>query len=205
MHNITILRMPKVITALIFLAFSLTTNHSAASTISIAGVEASSTFTTSYDVQNLINGAGLTGDLHSGDFEGKWITNRTPTGFLIFDLGAVSNVASSKIWNYGEGCCGANRSTQDLNIEASLDGMTFFNVGNYVLNQPIGTPIVSEIIALGVNAQYIKFNLNSNYGSSEFIGLSEVQFSTIPIPAAIWLLGSALLGLIGYSRRKSNA
>ena len=204
MPNRRILRIRNVSTALIFLVFSLTLNSSAASTISIAGVEASSTFAT-YDLQNLINGAGLTGDLHSGDFEGKWMTNRTPTGFLIFDLGAVLNVASSNIWNYGEGCCSASRSTQDLNVEASLDGMAFFNVGNYILNQPIGLPIASETIALEVNARYIKFNLNSNYGDPEFIGLSEVQFSTIPVPATVWLFGSALIGLVGYSRRKSNA
>jgi hypothetical protein len=36
--------------------------------------------------------------------------------------------------------------------------------------------------------------------------LSNVRaFSVVPIPAAIWLFGSGLLGLIGIARRKNAA
>lgn len=40
-------------------------------------------------------------------------------------------------------------------------------------------------------------------------GLSHLTFydsmAVVPVPAAFWLFGTALIGLIGYSRRKTNA
>lgn len=41
--------------------------------------------------------------------------------------------------------------------------------------------------------------------SAEFVGNAIVRTSVIPIPAAIWLFGSAALGLIIYSRKKTSA
>ena len=35
------------------------------------------------------------------------------------------------------------------------------------------------------------------------IGFDEVRFGTVvPVPAAVWLFGSGLIGLIGIARRK---
>ena len=33
--------------------------------------------------------------------------------------------------------------------------------------------------------------------------ISKIEFSVVPVPAAVWLFGSGLLGLIGLARRKS--
>lgn len=172
--------------------------------ISVSSVTASSTFST-YDVINLINGNGLTGDLHSGDFKGKWITNGTPTGSLIFDLGGVYDVYSTSVWNYGPGCCGDDRSVQDLVVKSSVDGVAYLTVGSFALNQPQPDPFAAETLALNTAARYFEFDLNSNYGARIYIGLSEVQFngSPVPVPAAAWLLGSGLLGLLGMAGRKT--
>jgi len=35
-------------------------------------------------------------------------------------------------------------------------------------------------------------------------GIVNVQVSAVPVPAAVWLFGSALMGLVGASRRKSS-
>lgn len=171
--------------------------------IPVSSVTASSTFYT-YDVNNLINGNGLIGDLHSGDFRGKWITNETPTGTLIFDLGGVYEVSSTSIWNYGPGCCGDERSVKDLDIKSSVEGTIYTTIGSFVLNQPQTDPFAADILAFNTTARYIEFDLNSMYGGDIYIGLSEVQFngSPVPVPAAAWLLSSGLLGLIGIARRK---
>ena len=52
--------------------------------------------------------------------------------------------------------------------------------------------------------------LNSSYGgigySSAWSGIALVNdVSTVPVPAAAWLFGSALLGFFGFARRKANA
>jgi len=36
-------------------------------------------------------------------------------------------------------------------------------------------------------------------------GQYQLKVSTVPVPAAVWLFGSALMGLVGVSRRKSTA
>ena len=38
-----------------------------------------------------------------------------------------------------------------------------------------------------------------------FAAIDNVTISAIPVPAAAWLFGSALLGFFGFSRRKANA
>jgi hypothetical protein len=174
-----------------------------ASQISVASVTASSTFFT-YDVNNLINGSGLSGGLHNGDFHNKWLTNTTSTGQLTFDFGSVFNVTSTEIWNYGPGCCGNERSTKDLAIQSSLDGITWTSVGTYVLSQPVTDPFSGEAIALNTTARYFKFDLNSTYAPSNYIGLSEVQFfsaAAVPEPETYAML-LAGLGLVGFAARR---
>ena len=39
---------------------------------------------------------------------------------------------------------------------------------------------------------------------SAYPGLDSVSLSAVPVPAAVWLFGSGLLGLIGVARRKSR-
>jgi len=47
------------------------------------------------------------------------------------------------------------------------------------------------------------YNLTGNYdGSGMFY--DNVNFSIVPVPAAIWLFGSGLIGLIGIARRKKS-
>ena len=36
-----------------------------------------------------------------------------------------------------------------------------------------------------------------------FAGLAGIQISSVPIPSAVWLFGSGLIGLIGFARRKA--
>jgi hypothetical protein len=45
-----------------------------------------------------------------------------------------------------------------------------------------------------------------DFASAKINGQYNVIVSTVvPVPAAIWLFGSALLGLVGFSRRKSHS
>lgn len=81
------------------LALFLVASVTRAGIIPVSVVDASSTFG-SYDVNNLVNGAGLSGNLHSGDWENKWLTNEAVTGTLTFDLGSIFDVSSSREFNF---------------------------------------------------------------------------------------------------------
>ena len=62
---------------------------------------------------------------------------------------------------------------------------------------------------VGINKLYLssfggKDNCCYNYSGTEF-AIDNFTVSAVPVPGAVWLLGSALVGLMGFSRRKSTA
>jgi hypothetical protein len=200
------------ILVLVTLVFFIHSVDVRAELLPVSSVTASSTWP-SYDVKNLINGSGLSGDLHSGLWPYKWLTNQEVTGWLDFDLGASASLASTKIWNYGPGCCGNERSVKDLNVYGSNDDINFSLLANLVLQKPSDSvdPFPGEVFTLTGNYRYIKFDILSNYdifSDYDYTGLSEVQFygeigpAPVPEPATMLLLGSGLIGLAGYGRKK---
>ena len=87
--------------------------------------------------------------------------------------------------------------------------------GNADPNTALGSPTLlskygfpynaSQNISAAPLAYTEQFNQNHLYGVSQELIVPEngkAALSSIPIPAAIWLLGSGLLGLVGMARRK---
>jgi hypothetical protein len=199
-ENMKLLLRSAVVITLILLAGTCFADQ-----ITIQSVTPSSTFFT-YDVNNLINGSGLVGNLHDNDWEHMWITDGTPTGWLIFDLGAVYSLGYASVWNYNAICCGLDRSVLDMDVLLSNDGVNYTLFGSFVLTEGTGGWIPPDTLALtGASARYIKFNLNSDYGDPDYIGLSEVQFygATTPEPASMVLLGSGVLALARKLRKRA--
>ena len=66
-----------------------------------------------------------------------------------------------------------------------------------------GAPIFDDEAIAGspmLDGPFPGFNINFDIGSGNSLTVLEV--STVPVPAAVWLFGSGLIGLIGVARRK---
>jgi hypothetical protein len=176
-----------------------------AGNIPVVSVTASSTFS-SYNVNNLINGSGLSGGLADSNFHNMWMNNGGSTATLVFDLGAVYTLDSTSIWNYNASCCGLDRSVQSLDILISANDVAFTAVGSFSgLPEGTGNPIPADVLSLsGATGRWVEFNITSNYGD-EFSGLSEVQFSgnsgAVPEPDSGLLLLAGVVGGMVCRRR----
>jgi len=111
--------------------------------------------------------------------EGAWIQ---------FDLGTVYKLHQVHIWNHNtqtEAILGYG--IKDALIETSTDGTTWVELKTVTLTQASGkATYTGEDVALdGVIAQYVKITALSNFSilGLKQVGLSEVEFSTVPVLA----------------------
>jgi hypothetical protein len=162
----------------------------------------------------LVNGAGLSGTVHTTSPDGAmWLTTgggccggTPPTDFdpeVTFDLGAVYDVATMRVWNYNEGGGLTSRGAATVDIYvAGEDGLFDLHQQNVALTQAPGTTSdFNQAIDLeGIRARYVKLSITGTHGAdNNFAGLSEVQFdgnfvSRADIPATIHQVSSELAG-----------
>jgi hypothetical protein len=115
--------------------------------------------------------------------------------FVVFDMGAITDVTDVKIWNYNETLVnrpellGRGVNAFDVSVAANLAG-PFTPAGSFALDVAPGVGDVdfSETIALDRNdIRFVRFDIRSNHNGvvypavggepdAAFAGLSEVQF-----------------------------
>lgn len=92
-----------------------------------------------------------------------------------------------------------------LNKGVGVGSTFFFNGGPATQNSPVFTASNSFTGDLAYDLMTVKVDFSLSADST--VGLSGFvqQVAVVPIPAAVWLFGSGLLGLIGIARRKKAA
>ena len=105
-------------------------------------------------------------------------------------------------------------SSTALAFIKTLDPSAGYALTNYITVNTTSLPITWGTYSLGIvidaslDGQILQFgflNTASFYESSGVI-YDNVNFGTVvPVPAALWLFGSGLLGLVGIARRKKAA
>ncbi len=76
-------------------------------------------------------------------------------------------------------------------------GLTGLNIG---APNPWGTAITDKYTG---GAAFINGSLHAD-GSYDFNFRTYVDVGVVPVPAAVWLFGTALIGLVGFGKRKSR-
>ena len=85
----------------------------------------------------------------------------------------------------------------NLNGNLTLTGSNHFILG---LDLGGGNWLAdNSVVSLGANSYQVSFN---NAGTVVQVDVSIVQ--AVPVPAAVWLFGSGLLGLAGIARRRRS-
>lgn len=169
---------------------------------SITGGNASS-----YNVNNIVNGTGLTGTTHTNSFGSSMLHDNDITeadATIIFNLGGVYNVESLNVWNYNSSGT-TNRGLKTVTVETSTDGLTYGTPGTLTFAQANNPNSPAEVVAFSASGvQFIKFtNLTTHAGASSSTGgLSEIQFvAQVPEPSSLALLGLGFSSLMLRRRR----
>ena len=137
----------------------------------------------------LVDGSGLdesgqhsvdTGDMWKGD------TDTNEPVQITFSLDRVYKLDAIQVWNFnGEYESFLGFGLQNVTLEYSLDGETWMVVGDFDLARGPGlaTYAGQSLDLGGIAAQYVRMNVNSNYGAQGQYGLSEVRFLYVPVRA----------------------
>lgn len=101
---------------------------------------------------------------------------------MLFNWGSNSNIDVAVVWD-DNGAFGNNANQQTLTGTTVWDAVSVDGNGDGIpgISMPAGGP-------------FQNFNANFN--------LQGITPSAVPVPAAVWLLGSGLVGLVGVARRK---
>ncbi len=175
----------------------------------VTPVSGSSTSIVWGNVSNVIDGVvdynsnlALGTSLSFGPFGGPYSVR--------FDLGAIYDLTGFNLWNNGGSIENDGEGVNDFTLtfyDAAMSSVGSFN-GNAL---DILASQSFSIAATGV--QFVDFIINSNHSPSDPLGerayvfFHELNFdgtpaSPVPLPAALWLMASGLLGLAGVRRIK---
>ncbi len=86
------------------------------------------------------------------------------------------------------------------NVEAAL----YNSGGAWLLTNPFGTTAVTSILFTAPIDRHGPQHVPWTQGKGSDYSLVSLTTSSVPVPAAVWLLGSGLLGLVGLRRRRRS-
>lgn len=155
-----------------------------------------------YSYNQIINEFGT-----GADFDGYTLASRAEVG-LVTDqlfgwnwsiLGNGYNTAyqgytdqAALVWGY---------STQGINSQNTITGLT----GDFSSGYPVQLAAADPLSSIDPNYDkdliYSLSIIDAN-SSSIYSGSFLYKPASVPVPAAAWLFGSGLIGLVGFARRK---
>lgn len=146
---------------------------------------------------------------------------------IVWDLGAVYNVSSFRIWNYNENppdldARGSDRVEIRTSATSNLAGLALAGTPltdpsdldtSFNLMQAPGVAYGGELFNAPFTGRYVRMDIYTNHGGDNmFAGLSEIRFEGelfVPVPepatAALGLLGLGALGMVARRRRGVTA
>ncbi len=137
--------------------------------------------------ENTVNGSGLNAaGEHSTLSQEMWLAPSLPA-WIQFEFDALYVVDDMKIWNNNQAIeAFIGFGAKEVAVEISTDGELWTALDPVTVGQATGqsTNPVNAVVDMGaVAAKFVRLTISSAYGMMGQVGLSEVQFSYIPVYA----------------------
>ena len=161
------------------ITFTVTTDQSAGDSMVIEDFFGEGAFANGIDVSGNINWS-----INGGDSVA--INLNSHSGVLNNDIGQVDN--NDLFFNYATNYFAAGGTSISAGDTVALwtDNMIFLSSVELTAPPP-GSLFTAHLL---------------NSGDNELISIANTSISSVPVPAAVWLFGSGLIGLIAVARRK---
>ena len=171
----------------------------------ITGVTATTNMgTAGGDIAHIVDGSGLSSLSLTATHATVTALNSwdsavgTLTGQVTFDLHGTFTLVGMSVWNFnGNNTVGV----QGVGVSTSTDGVTFTPLAGGPTTFAPGAMLAPEPpqqFTFGpVVADFVRFDILSNYGANFTTGLSEVGFDGTPATAGVPAPPTLLLGLVG--------
>jgi hypothetical protein len=97
-------------------------------------------------------------------------------------------------WNAANSFAGSVPVSLTANVDFRPSTASSFNIGDYIESNSISAQAVADPVLGFVNPEDAEL--------FEFIVSPGISVSAVPVPGAVWLFGSGLIGLLGLARPK---
>jgi hypothetical protein len=150
------------------------------------------------------NGAYLATNLNPGPRDGALLLNENGGAAGPLATTTVSGLTIGQLYDLTFTYWGDNRPTENYVLDVYINGGIVDTIpGTDGTSGSItGTPHAFSFTATA-NSLVLGFGQNSPSGSQASPIVDNLSITAVPVPAAAWLLGSALLGMLGVMRRRS--
>jgi len=198
-------------------AYSVSFNASAAPVVIDFATGSSGSTGTIVDGGATITGTGITigvtdvvGSSNDGQFTTNAVLNFTATSGVVNGNTTTGTAGTIDVVGFVSGLAGSQQNPVTL-LSGTFNSWSFQNNGLASIFNGSGLDVKNfdllNNLGIDPNTQFEFFGFSMGFdfsqdGTATAISTDIINTTVIPVPAAVWLFGSGLLGMVGVARRR---